>query len=194
VQSFSSSNQSSNGSFGGTSFTLPPGTLKWTVNITSSTPFEEGFAIAYQISDISSLPSEQTWNFWKIIESPSNITTYELVIHQAKIAQVQVFDVVLVDNIEYRPVNHSIVAGSNNESYILVIEFPPFSRSLFYDPTMSLGVLVVPAGNSGGVDVALVAGVTAGGLLLAAALWGVLVLVIVLKNRRQSSVANQVTI
>lgn len=87
----------------------------------------------------------------------ANMTTYYLpLISQSATstvaAEVQVFDVALLDGM-LRKIQHSVILVSSNSSttdssngpaaeYVLELSFPSFNCSLYYDPSLGLGVLV----------------------------------------------------
>jgi len=82
---------------------------------------------------------------------------------------VQVFDLALFDGV-LRPINHSVVISSsaNSSSYVLELAFPGgFNDSLYYDPSLGLGVLLGSdrgggGGGGGDTNVGLIVGVTVG--------------------------------
>jgi hypothetical protein len=62
-------------------------------------------------------------------------------------AQVELFDVALVDGTHFVPINHSIVRTSVDDddeeaSYVVELVLPEFNESLYYDPSIGLGVLL----------------------------------------------------
>lgn len=73
------------------------------------------------------------------------------------LAKVEVFDAALVDGVSVSLQHDVVVTPNTNGSaeYVLVLEFAAFSSSLFYDPSLSLGVLLGARDsddNSGGDD------------------------------------------
>jgi hypothetical protein len=73
-------------------------------------------------------------------------------------ARVVVFDVALVDGSLRSLVSHGValVDASSNAlpEYVLTLTFPAFASSLYYDPSINLGVLLTSsrAGSSGSTD------------------------------------------
>jgi len=65
----------------------------------------------------------------------------------------------LVDNVSL-PIRHSLQASSSRT--ILVLWFPPFKSSLFYDPSIGLAELLGEQGTPSSSDEALIIGVTVG--------------------------------
>jgi hypothetical protein len=61
-------------------------------------------------------------------------------------AQVELFDVALVDGTHFVPISHSIVRTSVDDdkeaSYVVELVLPSFNESLYYDPSIGLGVLL----------------------------------------------------
>jgi hypothetical protein len=60
------------------------------------------------------------------------------------LAKVEVFDAALIDGVSVSLHHDVVVTADTNGSaeYVLVLEFAAFSSSLFYDPSLSLGVLL----------------------------------------------------
>lgn len=97
----------------------------------------------------------------------ANMTTYYLPLASTSAlntvaAQVEVFDVALLDG-RLALIEHDIVllnstddidaaALDNSIEYVLELRFPPFEASLYYDPSLGLGVLVGsdPSHDGGG--------------------------------------------
>ena len=83
------------------------------------------------------------------------MTTFFLPLASSSLASIELFDVALVDG-SLEAIEHNIsVVGTTSENgslaYELELTFPAFERSLFYDPSLNLGVLV-SGGKSGGSD------------------------------------------
>jgi hypothetical protein len=61
-------------------------------------------------------------------------------------AQVELFNVALVDGTHFVPIGHSIVRTSvvddEEASYVVELVLPEFNESLCYDPSIGLGVLL----------------------------------------------------
>ncbi len=79
------------------------------------------------------------------------MTTYIVRLDDDAVAQVELFDVALVDA-QLVFINHSLTAtnvstnGTTVRSYVLELQLPAFTQSLFYDPSLGLGVL--PGGST----------------------------------------------
>jgi len=193
TQQFSSSALTRSATFAGLNFTVLGGRVKWSINISAKTPFASGLTMSYLLSDIVSPLQNATPRSSSVkvlsANSANNLTTYLLALGSAAspddmmVAQVEAFNVALINNNRYLPINHTIILLQNNSlpsssllsGYMLVLEFPPFEESLFYDPTVGLGVLLASGSGGGSTDIIVIAGVTAGGAVLAV----VLVLVVV---------------
>jgi hypothetical protein len=66
------------------------------------------------------------------------------------VAKVEVLDLALVDGQWVPLLGHDVVlanSSGNLPEYVLVLEFAPFNHSLFYDPSVSLGVLLSSDGG-----------------------------------------------
>jgi hypothetical protein len=67
---------------------------------------------------------------------------------------VELFDVALVDGTHFVPISHSIVRTSVDDddeaSYVVELVLPGFNESLFYDPSIGLGVLLGRNDRDGG--------------------------------------------
>jgi hypothetical protein len=209
--SFNGGANSTAASFSGLDFVIAAGSIKWSVNFTSSSPSsssQEGITLRYRLSDLAPLASsnDSTTTTSKRADEDSklavlrrashtpraNMTTYYLVVPSSSSSSstdnpdptptaaratvvmiVEVFDVALVDDAGFVAIDHrvEIVPGSNSSSngssssyYELVLAFPRFNRSLAYDPSIGLGVLLGSSrggggGGSDGTDVGLIVGV-----------------------------------
>jgi hypothetical protein len=107
-------------------------------------------------------------------DSPrTHMTSYFLPLSATIVAQLQVFDVALLDGalvpIQHRvklvtttpgqpqPTLRRAVADGGEvveetAAYVLELTFPPFNRSLYYDPSLGLGVLLGAPGGKGSGD------------------------------------------
>jgi len=176
--------------FGRSSFTINAGSIKWTLSLSASRPFDSGLIINYQLSDITSTTSDGGSGSLEVVrvKTMEKITTYYLALGPAQdnqVAAVEVFDVALVNNKSYEPVNHSITLASNS-FYVLTLGFPPFSESLYYDPTVGLGVLgSSTGGGSGGTNVGLIIGLIIAGAAVAAFVITVVIIVLAVLHMRK---------
>ncbi|ELR18085.1 uncharacterized protein ACA1_367650 [Acanthamoeba castellanii str. Neff] len=170
TQVFAFSANSSAASFSGLEFVIAPGSVKWSLNFTSNVDAAKGITLRYRLSDLSNSsatgPAGQLAVVRRSDNTPrANMTSYYLAVPSsstsagAVVMVVEVFDVALVDDAAFEPIAHAVdvVRGSNGDHYELVLAFPAFNRSLFYDPSIGLGVLLGSGG--GGDDVGLIVGV-----------------------------------
>jgi hypothetical protein len=179
--------------FGRSNFTINAGSIKWTLSLSASKPFGSGLIINYQLSDIStSTTSDGGSGSLRVVRvrTMENIATYYLALGSAQgnqVAAVEVFDVALVNNKSYEPVNHSITLASNS-FYVLTLGFPPFSESLYYDPTVGLGVLSggSTGGGPGGTNFGLIIGLTIAGAAVAAFVITIVIIVLEVLRWRKS--------
>jgi hypothetical protein len=150
------------------SLTVPPANIKWSIWINSS--FPQGLNLSYVLSlaNGNPLPSalfvDRTFNF---------ITTYCLHLGGDLYALLKIDELALVDNVSL-PIRHSLQASSSRT--ILVLQFPPFKCSLFYDPSIGLAELLGEGSKPSSSDEALIIGVAVGSSTLLLVL-GVLLLI-----------------
>lgn len=168
------------------SFTIPASTIKWTILFNSSLPFTSGLQVPYELggvlaSNISRQTIGNSTTYYIPLQGSSNLYT-----------SLEVFDLALVDGI-YRPISHSIRASSDSMA-TLILEFPPFASSIYYDPILGLGILLGNKPSSDdetGLIVGVVVGVTAAVMLVITVIViVVLVGVIRSKRHRRSSAVN----
>jgi hypothetical protein len=94
--------------------------------------------------------------------SITTTTATKITTTRTTVVKVEVFDVALVDGTGFVPINHSIVRTSANgtdddeeeASYVVELALPGFNESLYYDPSIGLGVLLgrSDGGEGGGSD------------------------------------------
>jgi len=113
------------------------------------------------------------------------------------VAMVVVFDVALIDGV-LQAINHSVVVDETTRVYMLTLVFPPMNSSLFYDPTIGLGLLLGGGGGSksdgtgssgGGDSMLLMIGMAVGLPLACIALVTVSVTTVVYKRRKRRLLA-----
>lgn len=158
-QSYSSSNTSRPEHFANTNFTVAPNFVKWSVNINTTTAFPDGMSFNYQLKSLSSLQGDALAPSQDITKTNSqNITTYYLPLSSSSsssstvnnyVVALELFDVALVDG-DYLPITHNLTYGNTSTGYSLLLQFPSFNSSLYYDPSVGLGVLVSGSGSGGG--------------------------------------------
>jgi hypothetical protein len=184
-QAFAFHSQQATASFGGLGFTIDASSVKWSIQIfsnsSSSLPTNTaGLTIRYSLSGLLftngtiTLSSSSAGITTQSNSPRANMTTYLLPLFSTStstssnttiIAQVEVFDVVLVDGTTLVSLNHSITAPSSSSStFVLELQFPSFNQSLLYDPSLSLGTLLGAdsgrsGGGGGGDNVGLIVGV-----------------------------------
>jgi hypothetical protein len=200
AQSYTFHNQSTTLTFGGVDFPVSSGAVKWSVNLHSATG--AGFpalALTYQLSSLvggagkraasngtvtwaSNTPSEKMTTYFLPMASASSTTTLSVVL--------EVFDVAMVDG-TLVDIQHGVfaVAGSG---YVLRLQFPAFTSSLHYDPSIGLALVNKPpsgggtAKKGGDEDAGLIAGLVVGlvgGLVVVVA---IIVVIVVVRKRAQS--------
>jgi hypothetical protein len=115
---------------------------------------------------------------------------------QTLVAKVEVFDVAIVDDVVVPLIGHSIVRSASTGGYVLSVTFPPIERSLRYDPTLNLGLLVGDAskkssssGGDGGTMMMIGAGVAVPVALIAVV--AVMIAGVVLVRRRRTRANTQ---
>jgi FlaG/FlaF family flagellin (archaellin) len=143
--------------FSGLDFTVSAGAVKWSINLTSTaTSDSPGLQFAFRVSTNATTTTSASSSVRVFRNTPrSSMTTYWVPSGFADVVvEVQVFDVALVDG-QLVGINHSVVLASSSSNssslaYDLVLWFPPFARSLEYDPSIGLGTLVGSNGRDGG--------------------------------------------
>lgn len=163
----------------GFEFIVPESAIKWTIAINSSEAFGasvEGIKLRYQLSTVSTYASDSsTLTFVRLRNHPrEGISTYILPSSSTSSSasddrlalSVEVFDTAIVDDVEGTPIEHAVryvALTQSAHAYVMELKFPAFNRSLFYDPSLSLGRLVgsdPSSSGGGGPDVGLIVGAT----------------------------------
>jgi len=192
-QSFSFSTNSYQTDFANRTTNVPGGSIKWSILINTDFALPNGLSVDYLLSDVS--PSSLSSSLSRVAlqcnitsSHSANSTTYYLPLTSSAgpivcselttVAILQVFDIAFIDGTTYSTINHYL-KPDNSTSVVMVLQFPGFNSSLYYDPVLQLGVLegaspLSPtSGNfklilatvlAGGCAIILVLG-TAGGLL-----------------------------
>lgn len=187
--------------FAGVNFTVDPGSLKWSISV-MATPGEkggnnssssQGVRLAFlllpdSVANGSSALAPTDQQVLEFHDQPQkNMTTYLAPLgtssgpsEQLVVIEVQVLDLALADGLAL-PINHSIssvtLPDSNTTAYELTLAFPPFDRTLEYDPSIGLGTLVQGgSGGSGSSNLGVIIGVS---VAVPVALLGVLLVVAV---------------
>lgn len=158
--------------------TIPPSSIKWTIRINSSLAFVDGLNISYALSSLVPMSTQANSRApVRSVSASDNTTTFYIPLlssssggGEESVAVLQVFRAAIVDGI-LQPIGYHLISNpqANGTNYLLVLEFPPFTRSLDYDPIVSLGSLInTGEGSSGGGDnTGLIVGVTVGVTLAA---------------------------
>lgn len=181
-QSFTFYDRDANARFAGVSFVIPANSVKWSINFTvddtggsggSSPPSHatQWSTVRYRLAGLlltssangttSELSTSTDQPITSRADTPApGLTTYYVPLFKKTesttvvVAAVVLFDVALVDRAA-ADIRHRIVAVAVNTTtieYEVVFEFPPFNESLFYDPSLGLGVLLgADRDGSGGV-------------------------------------------
>jgi len=166
AQSFSVSTGIREVSTANVTLTIQPLSLKWAIIFNTSEPFPHGLNITYQLPVLSSMSQPTGRAFYSI--TSGEITTYYISFGN-NVAQLEVFGIATMDGRD-KAIEHSVVPISSSSGALLELQFPAFQSSLYYDPILSVGVLVgSQSGNSSNntiLIVAAVVGVIGGALLL----------------------------
>jgi hypothetical protein len=165
-QSFAFHTESAGTAFAGLSFDITPGSLKWSINLTTADGHSgtgQALTMRYKLSslgvNVTSSINATSVDVTRQDNTPrTNMTTYLFPLHQqssssgALMAKVVVFDVAEVDGEVVPLVGHSVALSNGSSAsggdYVLVLQFPAFSQSLYYDPSLGLSVLL-GAGKGG---------------------------------------------
>lgn len=164
-------------------FVIGASSLKWSINLINSagSPSPQFFQFEFDLESICSGncgPVTASVGYFEN-EPRSNMTTYILPVSSlaqdaeeagrtatSTAIEVELFNVALVDNLSLVPINISIIPQTSTEdrtSFKLLITLPPFERSLSYDPSVSLGLLLQGNTQDGGgssSNLALIIGVS----------------------------------
>lgn len=169
-QSYTFYNESTDTDFAGLNFTIKHSSLKWSISLSIDDLYEgnstenadKPITLSYKLAAIltggdANAPISVK-RYSTLANTPTEgVTTYILPLSTLSAAELQVLDVALIDD-ELQPIEHRIVTqsgGAPQEAavYVLEVTFPPFNNSVFYDPSLGLGVLLGSSGeNSGGGD------------------------------------------
>lgn len=144
--------------FAGTTFSMGSNTVKWSINITGSSEGQP-FTVRYQLTSLLAIQSQLPYLGGNsslpavITRSGQPMTTYFLPLSASSSglqAELTLFDVVVVDGQLVSLKGQKVLFNSTTLDYTVVLIFPPFSSSLFYDPTLSLGKLLQANQHHGG--------------------------------------------
>jgi hypothetical protein len=189
--------------FGGVHFPVRAGAVKWSINFDSTTT--GGFpavALVYQLSSLAAdgqrkRAASNGSVSWESNTPRQKMTTYYLPLASSSSSTMsttttlsvllEVFDMALVDG-TLVDIQHGVFAvGPTTGNYVLRLEFPAFTSSLHYDPSIGLARTKEQSGggSSSGEDAGLIAGLVVG-LVGGACLLGVVAVVIVVLVRRRT--------
>jgi hypothetical protein len=171
-QAFTFFDQKTSGNFSGLEFNISASSVKWSIrlqatNSTAAAASEGGLTLRYRLTGLMMTGNSNTSSGavrasrGQVVvqrETPqANMTTYLVPLFitsntstttRTTAAKVELFDVALIDGTHFVPINHSIVRTSANgtddeeASYVVELVLPRFNESLFYDPSIGLGVLL----------------------------------------------------
>jgi hypothetical protein len=193
-QAFAFFDQKTSGNFSGLTFDIGASSIKWSIHLinTNSTPesaADGGLTLRYRLAGLALLDANVSTDGEVMVRASrgqvvvqrgrpqANMTTYLVPLFVSSTTkstttlttavQVELFDVALVDGTHFMPISHSIVRTSVDDeeaSYVVELVLPSFNESLFYDPSIGLGVLLGrndrdDGGSSSESNVGLIVGV-----------------------------------
>jgi len=151
-------------------FVIGASSLKWSINLinSASSPSPQLFQFEFELESICSgncVPVTVSVGYFEN-KPRSNMATYILPVSSlaqdaeeagrtatSTAIEVETFNVAWVDNSSLVPIKISILPQTSEEerkSFKLLITLPPFERSLSYDPSVSLGLLLQGNTQDGG--------------------------------------------
>jgi hypothetical protein len=203
-QTFAFHNQTSNTQFAGIGFNIGAGSLKWSVNLTSSaSDTNSNLTLRYRLSSLGSTSvsasAVDNATITKIVHEPHpNMTTYYIPLRASSnspssrlAVKVVVFDVAIVDGQQLPLTSHRIVLINSSSiglpEYVLELVFPAFNNSLYYDPSLSLGLLLGHSSRegSGSSSGSMIYAAGAAALPVAVVVALIVVLVVILRRKRR---------
>ena len=136
----------------GSTLAVPAAAIKWNIVINASSTFSNGISLTFLLSDLSSLSATNASNI--ITRSDNTSTTYYLPLAgKTQVAVLENLNEAVIDGV-LASVGHSLILLTTNSSgggggggggtttvYSLVLQFPPFSSSIDYDPLLNMGTL-----------------------------------------------------
>jgi hypothetical protein len=155
-QAFTFHAASSQGQFAGSEFDIGAGSVKWSINVTSQTP-SAGLTVRYRLNGLVADLASTPISVRRSSHMPrANMTTYFLSfsapsVDPKKVTAVgcvlELFDVVLVDGDRVALIEHEVTASDSD--FVLELRFPAFDHSMWYDPSIGLGVLLGSSSRDG---------------------------------------------
>jgi len=154
------------------SFSSLNASIKWSIQI--NTTFSQGLNLSYNLSLPNGSPLPSTPFFPN--RTSNNITTYYIPLEGNLYA--------ILEILQYA--SGSIPIGHSFQGSTLLLQFPPFHSSLFYDPSIELAKLLGGGGNPSN-DEPLIIGVVVGGSVALLLVFGVILLAVVIAKIRCKS-------
>jgi hypothetical protein len=165
VQSYTLYREARRESFGGVEFDVEPGTVKWSFDLSlANGPDDE---LSAGVADARTSGFTLRYRLWsdgdgargaverKRDAPQKGMTAFAVALADDAVAQVEVLNAAVIDDvvrtlgrIDLVWVNGSAVDGSDG-GYALELVFPPFARSVSYDPSLGLGVLLARNDDDG---------------------------------------------
>jgi len=156
------------------SFSFSPQTayIKWSIKINSA--FSQGLNLSYVLSVPNGgfLPPGSFFPN----RTSNNITTYYIPLEEDLYAVLKIRQLAVVDNVSL-PIDHLLQASR------LVLQFPPFNSSLFYDPSIGLAQLLRGGESSSNIELSII-GIVVAGVVFTLVVCGVLLLGAVIAKRK----------
>jgi hypothetical protein len=192
----------------GVDFTVRAGSVKWSFSLTTATApsatasvadaQSNGFSLRYRLSDLASSSSS--------LSGPSRITRrrntpragmttfFVALSDDGVVAQLEVLNAAVIDGTattlgRIELVFDNVSATNNQSGYFLELDFPPFQKTVVYDPSLGLGVLLGRSSDgspSSSTDVGLIVGVAVAIPVAVVVVLAAVVVGVVLAWRRRS--------
>jgi hypothetical protein len=173
-QAFTFFDQKTSGNFSGLTFGIGASTIKWSIHLINNNSTAAaaaaggGLTLRYRLTGLLASNASTSTGGEVVVRASrgqvvvqrgrpqANMTTYLVPLFtttsntstttRTTAAQVELFDVALVDGTYFVPISHSIVRTSADDeeeaSYVVELVLPGFNESLYYDPSIGLGVLL----------------------------------------------------
>lgn len=195
-------------SFADVAFTVAAGAVKWSLNLSAADGVgAEGLTVRYRLTTEQPRTPAKRSSETVIIEQRDypkpNMTTYFLPSSSSvvgAVVSIVVFNVALIDG-SYRKIEHDVLPLALNQStdgevdYELELRFPPFDRTLFYDPNLSMGEVLGKDISSSSADVGLIVGVVvavSGAIILVLAV--ITVTAFITYHQRRKNIAKRTSV
>jgi hypothetical protein len=153
VQTYTFYREARAASFGGVNFTVAAGTIKWSFNLSIATngqalssavaeAQQNGFTLRYRLSSLSSNASAGGKVERKRNTPQEGMTTFAVTLSDDAVAQVEVLNAAVIDDKVTMLGRIDLVRNDEDGGYALELVFPPFAKSVLYDPSLGFGVLL----------------------------------------------------